>query len=538
MRRQQAAEQPPGAVLLHVIAALAVLVPLAAACGGGGEADRSPAATQSPTPTSAPDATPTGPIDLSTSAPATTVYASDSDDFAGGSIASGDFNGDGLADLLLGAPMGDGPDSSREDAGEAYVVLGRTTRPASVDLAKGEQDVTLYGAALGDNLGTSALAADLNGDDIDDIIVGAPGVTVPPDPRTDQGRAYVYFGSADLAGTLDTAEETFDFVVTGAEGFSRLGHALASGDVSGDGVADLVLGAPFAGREVGTPPGSQRKEAGEAYVVFGSPTLAGEVNIAFDEPDFMVSAEQRFAQFGGSVASGDVNDDGVEDVIVGAPQADGEEREAAGAVYVFFGGDDLSGRRFIAAGEQDATFLGGRADDAFGMPLASGDVNGDGIDDIVAGARTSDGPDDARAESGDVSVLFGGPGLAGTSDLAETAAGATVYGSGPGHLIPNALALGDLDGDGLADITLATTTGHVDRFAAGAVYVIAGAGLEGPRDLADPAVVGAEADDQLGSALIVIPDDDEPTLAVLARGADGPDNGRSEAGEVYLIGLP
>jgi hypothetical protein len=111
------------------------------------------------------------------------------------------------------------------------------------------------------------LAGDLNRDDTDDIIVGAPGVTAGFDPRSDQGRAYVFYGSADVGdeSELDLTEDVFDAAITGAEGFSRLGHAMDVGDVNGDGTQDLVAGAPFAGRKPGTPPGGERTSLGEVH---------------------------------------------------------------------------------------------------------------------------------------------------------------------------------------------------------------------------------------------------------------------------------
>jgi hypothetical protein len=333
--------------------------------------------------------------------------------------------------------------------------------------------------------------------------------------------------------------------VTGAEGFSRIGEALARGDVNGDGADDLILGAPFAGREVGAPPGSPRKEAGEVYAVFGGSSLSGEINIAFDEPDFMVSAEQRHGQFGAAVAAGDVNGDGVDDIIAGAYQMDAGDRADAGAAYVFFGGDSLGGRRFIAETDQDVTVLGALASDGLGLPVASEDVNDDGTDDLILGARTASGPDSTRRTAGGVYVLFGGSGLRGELDLAQEAADAVIYGASDAFLIPASLALADADGDGATDIILSTSViGPVERLGAGAIYIVPGGdALEGAIDLADPAhrfaIVGAEPDDRLGAAMTIVPgEDDRERLLILASGADGPDNERPESGEVYLLDLP
>lgn len=539
-----------GLALATAIAVAAAAISLAG-CGGG---DRSPGSTPSPAqptqtviPTTTPAATPiTGAVDLSIETAAVTIYGIDGGDFPSGfsALASGDFNGDGRPDLLIGAAFADGPDNSRKDAGEAHVVYGSDEWPDTLSLGNGDQAVTIYGASPGDNLGTMVLAADINADGIDDVIVGAPGVTAGEDRRTDQGRAYVFFGSPSLEGTLDLADDPQDFVVTGAEGFSRVGQALAAGDVNGDGITDLILGAPFAGRQVGSPPGSPRTETGEIYVIFGSPSLSGERNTTFGHQDFTVTGNQRFSQFGAAVAAGDVDGDGIDDIIVGAPQTDlaEDERDAAGIVYVFLGRRDLGGRLFIADEQQDSVILGAEARASLGSPLSVADVNGDGIDDIVAGARVASDPENAIPATGAAYVLLGREDPADTLDLAVAPPDAAVYGANQSDLIPSSLSLSDLTGDGIADILLATVTGPQDRRGAGVVYLVpGGASLSGSLSLGDSAktltVVGPQLDDKFGASLAPRPPAEgmPPSFFALASGGDGPDDARPDSGEIFLI---
>jgi len=531
--------------LRALLGALTASALLFSACDGGGSPARSPSPdTTTPANDGTPASLPTGVIDFAAEPPPSTIYGADAGDFAeaGAPLASGDFNSDGRPDLLIGAAFGDGPHGDRQDAGEAYVIYGEESQPQTLDLADAPQDVTFFGASAGDNLGWSVMATDLNGDGEDDVVIGAPGVTAGADPRTDQGRVYIFFGPLDVSEDVDIGEDPQDFTATGAEGFSRLGHALTDGDVNGDGLSDLILGAPFAGREVGAPPGSPRKEAGEVYVIFGSSSgLSGELNIAFDLPDFMVSNEQRFSQFGGTVAAGDVNGDGIDDVIAGAPQMTIEGREAAGAVYVFFGQRDLGGRRFILNGEQDATFAGAEARAAFGFPLASADVNGDGTDDIVAGARGGNGPAGKRPSAGEAYALFGPP--SGVRDLASDPPDVTIYGAGSAHLLPTSLALADVNGDTSSDILIATTAGPGERLGAGEVYAVLGGDSLPPEiDLAEDverfSLLGAQPDDRLGGALTSAEHaDGRLSLLMLAVGGDGPEDSRTDCGEVYSLPL-
>jgi hypothetical protein len=213
-------------------------------------------------------------IDLATTAPIATIFAAEAGDILSDIpvVATGDFNGDHVMDLLVGARFADGPDNARQDAGEAYVIFGSPALSGAVDIAAGEQDVTILGARPGDSLGFSVAGADLNGDGIDDIVVGAASSDGPFQERTDPGEVYVIFGSPDLSGTVDIGGREPDVRLTAAEGFAHVGDSLCTGDVNDDGLVDLVAGAPFGGREPGSPVGGPRTHLGEVYVVFGSPT--------------------------------------------------------------------------------------------------------------------------------------------------------------------------------------------------------------------------------------------------------------------------
>lgn len=534
----------------------AALLLAAAACAGDDSTDDtssspSDAATVSPGATENPQETPGGQsgggTDATIESAVFTVFGRATDDLLSGStnVALGDFNDDGDPDLLLGAPQADSAGGERVDGGEAYVIFGPLE--GEVDLLDQEPDITIYGASAGDALGFTVFAGDLNDDGVDEVMVGAPGVTAGFDPRTDQGRLYVFYGGEDLedAGELDLAEDMYDLTVTGSEGFSRLSTDVDLGDINGDGRTDLLVSSPFAGRAPGTPPGSQRTAEGEVYVIFGSDEeLMGERNIAAGDYDVLLGGTQEFGQFGGGFGVGDFNGDGFDDVVVGAHRNNADDgRPSAGEAFVFFGRDDISGRISALENAQDVRISGVTAGSAFGLPVTAGDFNGDGLDDFAIGARSEGIVNLATA--GSVRIFYGRQTFPAQIDLSAEPGDVTLPGSGAGGLLPSALTAGDTNGDGIDDVILSAALGGagVGRSSAGLVYIVPGsAGLPSEIELdggglPEP-IVGPSENAGLGTALWFGPIDGEGTngLAALATGLS-PDEERTNAGAVFVLPL-
>ena len=329
---------------------------------------------------------------------------------------AGDINGDGFDDLIIGAPFAD--PNNTFDAGQVYVVFGSDSGfSPSLDPTElnGSNGFVINGANSSDNLGLSVSSAgDINGDGVADLVIGSPGADSIG--NFDAGRSYVVFGNSTIgsAGNLNLTElnGVNGFVINGVNNSDRSGQAVSSaGDINGDGFDDLLIGAPFA-----DPSGNS--DAGQIYVVFGGgsdfePTL----NLSdLDGGDgFVINGVNSFDNLGFSVSSaGDINDDGFDDLLIGAPFADPKGNSNAGQSYVVFGGDNIGSGGSVNLAElndSNGLIINGVSNfDNLGQAVSgAGDFNGDGADDLLIGAPFAD--PNSNSDAGQSYLLFGLPSL-------------------------------------------------------------------------------------------------------------------------------
>jgi len=383
-------------------------------------------------------------------------------DLAGVAVSmAGDVDGDGFGDVLIGAT--EATFDGMEHRGEAYLVYGGSDPlPSGVRLDQlGDRASVFPGIGVGDYTGWSiAAAGDINGDGQDDIIIDAHRAS--PDGRREAGGAYVVFGSQsrlDRDFALEDLDGSNGFRINGVSAGDFTGKFVAGiGDINGDGIDDLALGAYYA-----DPDGRDR--AGEVHVVFGrrdgfDATI--ELGSLDEEHGFRIpglaAGDNLGKGFGGA---GDVNGDGVDDLIIGAPQASRDGRALTGEAYVIFGNRDGFSESFDLRGLDGTNgfrMTGQAADDQLGFVVGgAGDMNGDGRSDIYVSAHRSDVG--AGLKSGAVHVIYGRSGLFGpTVDPAALYddIGFTVGGGAAGDQLGKSVArAGDLNADGSDDLAIA-----------------------------------------------------------------------------------
>jgi hypothetical protein len=345
----------------------------------------------------------------------------------GREVAVGDINGDGFQDIAIAAPKSD--TGNQRDSGRVFVYLGSANFSGGTPITLDNPEPSLNGL-----FGSALATGDLNGDGVDDIAIGAPLA------NAGQGRVYYYQGGASL-GARPTL--TLNFPNPQPGGMARFGIALAAGNVNGDKFEDLLVGAPFA-------PAAGKTSAGQVFVFLGGSPFDATADATLQDP-----APELGELFGLGLAVGDVNGDRIGDMAISAPDADVIDRDLvadAGRILVFFGGSTLDTKADAVLGfgsgfGGESAMAGGH----LGAPLAAGDIDGDKIDDIIAGA-TGQG----RNDSGRTFVYLGGP------VLAVPVQGQTI---GPDIVLqPNpeqdhgqfgrALAVGDVNGDLVGDVII------------------------------------------------------------------------------------
>ncbi|MBN2007545.1 MAG: FG-GAP repeat protein [Anaerolineae bacterium] len=415
----------------------------------------------------------------------------------GASVAlAGDVDADGYADVLVGAPgYSDG------EAGEGVARLYSGSATGLSAAATWAHSPNQAGAHLGAAL---AGAGDVNGDGFGDVLTGAPGYS---HPESNEGGAFAFYGAAD------SLSQTANWSAVGGSGIN-FGYAVnTAGDVNGDGYSDVIIGAPLYDTAL--------TNAGRIFVYLGSANGLATTAITTRDGDV---AE---AQFGYVVSTaGDVDGDGDDDLLVGAPYYNNGQAEA-GRAYVYFG--NAGGLEEHPSWYAESIQTGAR----LGRSVAcAGDVNGDGYSDIIVGAPRYD---NGETDEGNAFIWLGnsqvkiGAGAGrpnnaywtGQPNRAEASFGIAVAGAG------------DVDGDGYSDVLVSASGYNDGQVAEGAAFLyLGGSGAMSTNPIWQ--VESNQVNAFYGSSVSSAGDVNGDGFSDFLVGASWFDNGQTDEGAVFI----
>ena len=321
---------------------------------------------------------------------------------------------------------------------------------------------------------TVSKASDFNGDGYGDLAVGVPGEDVGA--ATDTGAVSILYGSA--TGLSATSNQFWDETATGSATDASgdlFGWAEATGDFNGDGFKDLAVGVPF--KEVGIA-----TDAGAVSILYGSASgLSATGSQQWNQDLLGTNPSETNDGFGASVATGDVNGDGFDDLAVGVPGEGVGSIASAGAADIILG----SAAGLTAAGNEDwsqnsaGVLNKSETDDEFGLSVTIGDFNGDGFGDLGVGVPLEDlvSGGSTRTDAGGVNVLYGSAtGLTSTDDDFWSQDATGIVGIvESGDWFGYAIGAGDFDGNGFDDLIVGVPLEDITQIVeAGGANVIYG----------------------------------------------------------------
>ena len=466
-------------------------------------------------------------------------------------LAAGDFDADGDIDIVVGAP-GLTDSVAGAHVGGIYVFRLSALDTLSADVpAATLAEWTIAGSGYRGRFGSAVTVADLDGDGFDDLAVGAPGAGLGG--AVARGEVSVYFGGPGGSLSLGPGAAA-EIVLEGTCPGARLGWSMLASDLDDDGAAELLLSEPRGGGTAGARPGAIHVMSGNALRSVSGAAVVSDVAVS------SIVGESAGDALSGMAVT-DTDGDGALDLVLGAYHADGPGTKLpdVGKLYIVTVREVLEQRSLSLPTVGARTVLGLTERGFLGRSLATGDIDSDGIGDLLVSAYASRAQGKKLEATGEAFVLFGDPVLATPEDAGEVSANTRTLddpavsrfrGGSKSDLFGFTVLLADLNGDRSDDVVMASQ--YADgpdgkRTACGEIYVYWGslrsvvAAKVGSSELADVTIVGQSAGDSIGAALLTVEtsEDRRPGLLIGASDASGTeDDGAVTLRRGKLILLP
>ncbi len=419
----------------------------------------------------------------------------------GSALVSGDFNNDGLEDLAVSSPY----ESSKlkKHNGAVKIYFGNEESTPVM-----ESDIVIVGSNSGDQIGTALTGGDFNDDGMMDLAISAPSASFGSTEKA--GKVYVLFGRNDWdSQVIDLAYLKPNIIINGGESDEMMGLSIVGGDINNDGIDDLLVGAPNSDSINGADVGSVKVFLGD--------------KAAFDnKPDLILYGEHSNERFGSALAIGNLNAQGENEIIVGSYFASEEQNVQVGRVYIYEGKTRLKSKIFAP----DRVYSGNHPQEWFGFALATGDLNDDAIDDLAISSL----PYAGDKQNNSLSIIYGDANFFSSSFDPEKEIVERLFDNQA--LMGSQILIEDLNGNGKNELIIgAPSVGVPTSSEAGDVYVLYDSLAKNP-----PAIIHGEyPDDWFGYSLSTLDfdGDGKKDLAISSQFSDTEIG--ANTGKVFLV---